>query len=303
MIVDKCNYKSLLVWIIRCWQSILVGAVVPIKMGIQDSILKVLTLLTTALRWFLLIILLLFSLTSLLWKIWWLGALLLLIAFVLWRKDYIKSAVIIAIFILSLPLAFNQISNRMDYLGNLIRTEGSQALNTMERVSIYFSNITMAVGGFLILAPEVAVETLFLMDPRGKEKSFNSDFAMGSKHVREIISNYSQKVETGSAPLQSERIPLRWGPGYNTYSMFDYRVALAVAGGGLFLNYKKTENGYIVKCRITIDVNYSEDYKLEIFNGYGTRLYIDEAIFSALQELRWFHPYYAHYYWTLDYKN
>ena len=264
---------------------------------------KVLAFLLTSVKWFFLLITLLFSFTSFLWKIWWLGALLLVLAFVLWRKDYIKSAVAIAIFILSLPLAFNHISDRMDYFGNLIRTEGSQALNTMERVSIYFSNITMAVGGFLILAPEVAVETLFLMDPRGKDKSFNSDFAMGSKHVRGIISNYSQKVETGSAPLQSKRIPLRWGPGYNTYSMSDYRVALAVAGGGLFLNYEKTENGYIVKCRITISVNYSEDYKLDIFNGYGTRLYIDEAIFSALQELRWFHPYYAHYYWTLDNKN
>ena len=151
---------------------------------------KVLVFLLTSVRWFFLLIILLFSFTSLLWKIWWLGALLLVLAFVLWRKDYIKSAVATAIFILSLPLAFNQISNRMDYFGNLIRTEGSQALNTMERVSIYFSNISMAVGGFLILAPEVAVETLFLMDPRGKDKSFNSDFAMGSKHVREIISNY-----------------------------------------------------------------------------------------------------------------
>ena len=280
----------------------MIGASLLIRIRIQASILIVLMLVLTALKWLFLIIILLFSFTSFLWKIWWLGALLLVLAFVLWRKDYIKSAVVTAIFILSLPLAFNQISNRMDYLGNLIRTEGSQALNTMERVSIYFSNITMAVGGFLILAPEVAVETLFLMDPRGKDKSFNSDFAMGSKHVREIISNYSQKVEAGSAPLQSERIPLRWGPGYNTYSMFDYRVALAVAGGGLFLNYEKTENGYTIKCRITISVNYSEDYKLGIFNGYGTRLYIDEAIFSALQELRWFHPYYAHYYWTLDYK-
>ena len=184
--------------------SSLVGFVVSLKRGMYDLIVKVLALLLISVRWFFLITILLFSFTSLLWKIWWLGALLLVLAFVLWRKDYIKSAVATAIFILSLPLAFNQISNRMDYLGNLIRTEGSQALNTMERVSIYFSNITMAVGGFLILAPEVAVETLFLMDPRGKDKSFNSDFAMGSKHVREIISNYSQKVEAGSAPLQSE---------------------------------------------------------------------------------------------------
>ena len=292
--------KFLVMRVMRCLLSTLVRRSLSVKKGVQDLISKVLALLLTSVRWFFLFIILLFSFTSLLWKIWWLGVLLLVLAFVLWRKDYIKSAVAIAIFILSLPLAFNQISNRMDYFGNLIRTEGSQALNTMERVSIYFSNISMAVGGFLILAPEVAVETLFLMDPRGKDKSFNSDFAMGSKHVREIISNYSQKVEAGSAPLQSKRIPLRWGPGYNTYSMFDYRVALAVAGGGLFLNYEKTENGYTINCRITISVNYSEDYKLGIFNGYGTRLYIDEAIFSALQELRWFHPYYAHYYWTLD---
>ena len=82
--------------------------------------------------------------------------------------------------------------------------------------------------------------------------------------------------------------------------MLDYRVALAVAGGGLFLNYKPADEGYDIDCRITIDVKYSENYQLEIINSDYVRLYIDEAIFSAMQDIGWFHPYYAHYYWSMS---
>ena len=84
--------------------------------------------------------------------------------------------------------------------------------------------------------------------------------------------------------------------------MFYHRVSLAVAGGGLFLDYQKSGDIYKIKCRITIDVKYSEGYNLEILNAYGIRLYIDEAIFSALQELGWLRPYFAHYHWTLSEK-
>ena len=246
------------------------------------------------------LIFVLFAITSFTWTILWMGALLTGLTYLIWTKRKSIFTAILVVSIISLPLAFNQISNRMDYLGNLIRNQGSQSLNTFEKVSIYSGNIAMAVGGFAIFAPEVAIETLLLIDPRGKDKTFNSDFAMGSKHVRNIIEEYSIKVKNGSGPLKSERIPLRWGSGYNSYSMFDYRVALAVAGGGLFLDYEKTNERYKVKCRITINVKYSEDYKLDILNHYGVRLYIDEAIFTALQELGWFHPYYAHYHWSID---
>ena len=82
--------------------------------------------------------------------------------------------------------------------------------------------------------------------------------------------------------------------------MNDYRVALAVAGGGLFLDYKPEGEGYVIDCRITIDVRYSEGYKLDIFEYGQFRLYIDEAIFSALQDINWLHPYILNYHWKIQ---
>tara|TARA_B100000780_G_C21053439_1_gene423122 strand:- start:38 stop:832 length:795 start_codon:yes stop_codon:yes gene_type:complete len=241
----------------------------------------------------------LFAFTSFMWGIWWFGAFLTIISCLIWAKKTGPLVSLLAISILSLPFVFNAISDEMDYLGKLIRNQGPQALSTQEKISIYTGNIAMALGGFSIMAPEVALETLYLMRPSGKDKIFQSDFAMRSEHIQDLIDAYSKKVVNGSAPKQSKRIPLRWGAGSSTYSMFDYRVSLAVAGGGLFLDYEKTDVGYKIKCRITIDVKYSEGYKLPIINAYGVRLYIDEAIFSALQEIGWLHPYYAHYHWTL----
>ena len=246
------------------------------------------------------VILLIFTLTNFFWVIWWLGLFLSLILVFIWTGNRKFLIISLLLGILSLPVSFNSVSNRMDYLGSIIRDQGAEALTYPQRVSIYLGNISMGLVGYTIIAPEVANETLLLMHPSGKDRTFHSDFAMGSVHVSNIIKNYTDKVISGNAPLRSERIPLRWGEGYNSYSMFDYRVALAVAGGGLFLEYEKKEIGYKIKCRITIDVKYSEDYRLNVFNYKNMRLYIDEAIFSALQELGWFHPYYAHYHWNLD---
>lgn len=187
----------------------------------------------------------------------------------------------------------------MDYFGEIIRKKGATALQTHEKVSIYLGNISMGLVGFAIFAPEVSVETLLLIDPRGKDRTFKSSFAMKSPHINSLIEQYTKKVKAGEAPLKSKRIPLIW-PGRNTYSMLDYRVALAVAGGGLFLEYKPIGQGYEIDCRITIDVKYSEDYKLEVINSKNVRLYIDEAIFSAMQDIGWLHPYYAHYHWRLS---
>lgn len=265
----------------------------------SSGISALLKALMAALKVFITVILLIFAATNFLWYVWWLGIALILIAVTIWtnaRKVWLTCLIIAVV---TLPFSFNKISSQMDYLGNVIRSDGPTALTTTERVSIYFGNISMALVGFAMLAPEVAVETLLLMEPSGKDRTFYSDFAMGSKHIRKLIDDYTAEVEAGTAPLKSERIPLRW-PGYTSYSMFDYRVSLAVAGGGLFLEYKETSSGYAVDCKITIDVKYSNDYSLTVFDYGFVRLYIDEAIFTALQDIGWYHPFYAHYKWQLE---
>ena len=245
-------------------------------------------------------IFIIFAVTCGLWHIWWLAILLIIAVVLIWTKYFWLLITILFLGVVTLPITFNKISNRMDYLGALIRSESPQALSTTDRVGIYLGNISMAIVGFAILAPEVAIETLLLMDPRGQDRTFNSSFAMRSSHISEIIETYTLGVRSGTLPKQSKRIPLKWDEdNRKAYSMDDYRVALAVAGGGLFLNYKKVGKDYEVECRITIDVKYSNSYKLEVFNAHGVRLYIDEAIFTALQELDWFHPYYSHYLWKL----
>ena len=245
-------------------------------------------------------ILLVFLITCLFWNTWILASTIVILLTMVWRKLTKYSYLGLLLLLSMTPYSFNQISGEMDLLGAKIKDQGAKALNQTERLRIYLGNISMGLVGFAMMAPEVSIETLLLMDPSGKDRNFNSDFAMKSPHVRKIINQYTEKVKTGNAPLTSKRIPLAWGKGTQTYSMEDYRVALAVAGGGLFLKYKPEGEGYVIDCRITIDVRYSEGYKLDIFEYGQFRLYIDEAIFSALQDLNWFHPYLAHYSWKLE---
>ena len=261
-------------------------------------------ILNSVFKLFISFVFVIFAVTCGLWHIWWLAILLMIMLVSIWTKHVRLLITLLFLGVITLPITFNKISNRMDHLGTLIRSEGPQALSTTDRVGIYLGNISMAIVGFSIFAPEVAIETLLLMDPRGQDRTFNSSFAMRSSHISNIIETYTLGVRSGTLPKRSNRIPLKWDEdNRKAYSMDDYRVALAVAGGGLFLNYKNVGQDYEVECRITIDVKYSNNYKLRVFNTHGVRLYIDEAIFTALQDLNWFHPYYSHYHWKLSVKS
>jgi hypothetical protein len=157
-------------------------------------------------------------------------------------------------------------SFRIDYLGKLIRAEGAEALSYPDRVAIYLYNIPMAVGGLLIGCPEVALETLALMLPMDRNKTYvvDSDFALSSPRIKRIVDNYQPAM--GRVPIGKVRYD-------------DLRVTLAVGGGGLTCS--KTE------CRIKVHVAYSEN-AAKVF-------WIDEAIFSGLQDLGWLNPYWLEY--------
>ncbi len=149
-----------------------------------------------------------------------------------------------------------------------MRLEGAEALSYADRVAIYLYNIPMAVGGLLIGCPEVAFETLALMLPMDRAKTYivKNDFALSSIRIREMVKNYEPGM--GRVPIGGVRYD-------------DLRITLALGGGGLTCN--ETE------CSIKVDVAYSENAP-NVF-------WIDEAIFSALQDLGWFHPYWLEYRW------
>ena len=191
----------------------------------------------------------------------------------------------------------------MDYFGALIRSEGANALSTPERFSIYLGNISMALVGFAILAPEVSIETLLMIDPRGKDRHFNSDFAMRSDHITKLINIYTDRVKKGQVPLKSKNISLaasQWYPSTLTEILVEYRAWLALAGGDLYLELEKKGDIYLVKCKISVPIKYPENAKLGGQIIPGVRLYIDEAIFAALEDLEWLHPYNAYYHWTVE---
>jgi len=222
-----------------------------------------------------------------LWGAWWLGAALVVGCLGVVRRKV--RVIIVAIFLagITAPFSLNQISHRMDTYGALIRGSGPDALTTSDRLSIYFGNIAMGLGGFVIGAPEVAVETLLLIRPNpGEDYLINHSFAMGSPYIRNLVHAFATKVAKGETAMRLKRVPLRWSHVMPNV-LFDYRVFLAVAGGGLRAEAHKEIDGYRIDCTVTIDVRYSAKYKLNILNSHGIRLYIDEAIFSALQDLGW----------------
>ena len=236
-------------------------------------------ILNSVFKLFISFVFVIFAVTCGLWHIWWLAILLMIMLVSIWTKHVRLLITLLFLGVITLPITFNKISNRMDHLGTLIRSEGPQSLSTTDRVGIYLGNISMAIVGFAIFAPEVAIETLLLMDPRGQDRTFNSSFAMRSSHISNIIETYTLGVRSGTLPKRSNRIPLKWDEdNRKAYSMDDYRVALAVAGGGLFLNYKKVGKDYessywAFACKLDTDYLGWDDFRGEFLKRGGDKYY------------------------------
>lgn len=91
---------------------------------------------------------------------------------------------------------------------------GPGAFTSRELASIYALNVTMALGGVLVGAPEAAEETLLLAVPGPPERVFHSDMPMRSWKVRRAVAAMLREAESG-APGQAlgpRRVAWRYSP-------------------------------------------------------------------------------------------
>ena len=120
-------------------------------------------ILNSVFKLFISFVFVIFAVTCGLWHIWWLAILLMIMLVLIWTKHVRLLITLLFLGVITLPITFNKISNRMDHLGTLIRSEGPQTLSTTDRVGIYLGNISMAIVGFAIYNFDVPFIWLYIL--------------------------------------------------------------------------------------------------------------------------------------------
>lgn len=125
--------------------------------------------------------------------------------------------------------------------------------------------------------------------PGEKERSWNSNFPMKAKKVRDLVAKAKSTTNGKGASFTSGLI-------WKSYCEDHCDVGLALNGGSLTVLL--SDNGEGCQATARVSVSYKPQYRSSTILGYGEyNLRIDQAAYWALQELGWLFPYTLRYKW------
>jgi hypothetical protein len=195
---------------------------------------------------------------------------------------------------LAVPFVLNSAHHRMAAWDRQILERGADSLTMLDRSAIYLGNIWMAIGGFCVGAPEAAVETLAMMVPdEDGAREANWVFFAHDSSVLAAAETLARDLMATSRAHGKRAI--QWPPG--VYSLANYRVSLATAGGSVVLRRGQAPGEFAAS--VDVPIRYTQGAELGLLRSGLLDLTIPESLFWALEQAGWLHPYVMRYHFKL----
>lgn len=220
-----------------------------------------------------------------------------LLLFLFTKKIKLRLLVFI-LSIASIPLVINSADQQMEAWDRQIRAKGPSSLTIWDSLAIYVGNLWTAAGGFCIGAPEASVETLLLAIPNSSGmREANWVFFDDDPSILSAVRILAVEIEAKQAKRVEKKI--QWPPG--VYSLSNYRVSLALAGGSVILERDaKTED---IIAYIDVPITYPSNSYLTLIDNDYIEFSIPERMFWALEQKNWLHSYVMRYYFKITMNN
>ena len=193
------------------------------------------------------------------------------------------------------PLMVQEVDQKVEQLSRKPRTDMS-AFTLQDRLGIYGLNIVMGVVGYP-LYPEASKETLLMMLRPGPltRRVFHSDFALGSRKVRERLRDLVAGFPPDDSASSRSYGPIRimWDKSDYRLTEPEARYALALNQTRLTARAERRGERWLIDVRHEMDVRYPESVYVTLVGR--PRLRVEEGLFWVLQNCGWLHPYTAEY--------
>lgn len=207
--------------------------------------------------------------------LWWVAA-----AFALYRTKWRLGIGLIPVGVLLVPWCLHGYTVRSDLLADRVVREGPEALAVPDLFAVYGLNLIMGATGFVLGFPEVAVETLSLAIPHGREEV--------------VVPSGLPLCAPKLARLVEARRALPVGASRETRVAWTYRETDASFRAALALNpstvrIERVEGA--VEVQASVPVDYPERSRL-VFGAVGPlEVAVQEGLLHALEERGWLFPY------------
>jgi hypothetical protein len=203
-------------------------------------------------------------------------------------------------FLVVAPFAIRQLDRHIAELRQ--KDRGNVASFTLvDKAGIYGLHVLMGVAAFPIY-PEASREALLMSLPPGRDRRrvFESDFALGSRRVREKLREFSRSL------AQDDTARVRqYGPVHVEWDASEYRLTEPEARYGLALNQTNlsataTREGKRWQIDVThiVGIGYPKDGYVPLISW--PRLWMEEGLFYVLEQCGWLHRYNVEWRFSVD---
>ncbi|MBX2798136.1 MAG: hypothetical protein KTR31_10715 [Myxococcales bacterium] len=205
----------------------------------------------------------------------------------------------LAIVVFAVGYAPIEYGSRIKTLRAKVDAGGAEALSVRDCAGLWLLNVGVAVGGTLAGFPELAQQTLLLSVRGPEERTWESDFPMGSIRVEEVVERYLHLArESRQDVVVLPPSTIRMGTaGPRTHAQWRRGLALdpfTIEGVAVRRGIE-----WMLELEGTVPVDYPPSATLELFRIGGVPVVVDEGLFDALEQRGWLHPYEAHWRWTV----
>ena len=214
-----------------------------------------------------------------------------------WLTKGIVFSIGLLLLITTIFIPINEINKRIDFLRKKPRVVSSFTIR--DKIGIYGLNIMMGIFGY-IMYPEVAKETLLLMFPPPKDgiRVFNSDFAIKSKKIKNIIKEFKNKLPYKGKELTYYK-KVSWSGKDFSLSSGEARYALTLNPCKVFLKAIKKGSKYRIDVSLKVPVKYPKNSYITLISK-PLELKVEEGLFWILQRAGWLFPYTAEWKFSID---
>lgn len=207
----------------------------------------------------------------------------------------------LVLLVVTIHIPIGEVHNRIKYLASKPRSKNTiSSFSTMDKMGIYGLNLMMGLSAYPIY-PEISKETLMMVFPCPKNsiRTFESDFAINSENVRNIIKEYNKKLITGHGGTAVKlKKRLVWNDSTYIFGNREARYALTLNPAVILLTASKRNSDWLINVSIKVPCRYPQ-------NNYTTliskpELKVEEGLFWILQQAGWLFPYTAEWKFTID---
>jgi hypothetical protein len=199
--------------------------------------------------------------------------------------------------IVSFPRALWPVQDRWDEIDARIRRGGSASLSWREKAAIASTNLVMAGTGLLLGWPEISRETFLMFFHGPAERTWNSDFAMGSAKVRAVVREWVESLPSGApagTQITLSAAVVSW-PSYFP----EMRIAMALNPLHLTGAAVRRNGRWDLHCTGRVRCDYPAGGMATMIPFRGRAFAFPENLFHALQDQGWMHPYTARWQWRV----